>query len=273
MYLTNMYIMSTENSNECDIDFTIENIVIDGIESQKFKCNFCDFTNSHQGGMKRHIQANHKPRGTKRPAKQNEDAVDDEKRPKLDDFEPDLASTIIDDGRDDLEEVLLAEENEVGEVNSTVAGYSNDYLERLGDLTAYNFEDVVNDRSEKKIEETNGDSAMDIANVEISKDIIQKLEMKLKEKDLVIAEKELRIENLSNEVDSNKEEIVRLNDDVKAKDDALEVNLCHATSLETKIEAADTKFKTYAEKSEKRIKLLERALGKYINKVKSSSDH
>ena len=82
----------SDDSN-ADRAYTTEKIITDGLESERFKCSSCDFTNTHKGGMKRHVSANHKGSGTKRPlTAQNED---EEKRPKLDDFTPDLAQMIV----------------------------------------------------------------------------------------------------------------------------------------------------------------------------------
>ena len=132
--------MSSENLIEFENGFTEFN---DGNESKRLKCNLCEFSNTDKGGMKRQFHARHKMSGTKRGI----DMVDEEeedKRPKLDEFEPSLASTQIDDDeRDEFEEILLAEDSEyAGEL--TVAGYSNDMLAKLGDLTAYEFENLCN---------------------------------------------------------------------------------------------------------------------------------
>ena len=134
--------MSAENLIEFENGFN-EVLITDGTESKRFQCNICEFMNTDKGGMKRHIHARHKMTGTKRGIdKVNHEEED--KRPKLDDFEPSLASTQIDENeKDEFEEVLLAEDSDYTG-GLTFAGYSNEMLEKLGDLTAYEFENLDN---------------------------------------------------------------------------------------------------------------------------------
>ena len=252
----------SDDSN-ADLAYSTEKIITDGVETEHFKCNACDFSNTHKGGMKRHIAANHKVTGTKRPlTAQNED---EEKRPKLDEFAPDLASTQI-----ELEEVLLMEEQEAEHGDSTVAGYSNQYLEKLGDLTAFQFEDMDTVSTSEKITE-------DVELIKLRADLnianakLVSLSSTVKEKELLLVEKGLALDQLTAENESNKETLARLQDDLKCKEDALEVNLAHANSLEVQLAAAKSHAESSNDKSEKRIKLLERALKKYMDKAKAAT--
>ena len=248
-------------------------------EDAKFKCNICEFTNADKGGMKRHIQAKHKMSGTKRGTDVANDS--EEKRPKLDDdFEPSLASTqLMDDDRDEFEEVLLAEEEDLAG-DSTVAGFSNTFLAKLGDVTGFDFENVDKEvemqihNETEEVPDSDIMKAINNADIAIAGGKIISLEKDVKIKDLVIAEKDFELASIKNDLETLTETISKANEDLRRKDDALETSLGKLNSLEEQLASSKSFSRSLEDKAAenlKRIQLLERALKKYINKTKADA--
>ena len=254
--------MSAENLIDFENSFVEEIVSTNGdAVIKKLKCNLCDFKNTDKGGMKRHILRMH--RGTKR---NNDITTDDtaDKRPKVDPFEPTLASTQIEDDdleKDEFEEVLMAEENDYECGDVTVAGYSEEMLAKLGDWTQYEFKEVGGNSETKGHSEAN--NAANEADLKIAKGRLEAWKNESKKKDLAIAEQSLEINNLKGELAIVKEDISR-------KDDALETNLANMNRLEDQVDVEKSKARSLEEKAAKgtkRIQLLERALKKYMSKA------
>ena len=124
------------------------------IMSRSLKCDLCLFTNTDEGGMKRHISRIHK--GAKRAHEERtEDSIDDreDKRPKMDDpFEPSLASTQIDDELDEFDEALMAEQNDYNDEGDSFV-LSDDILDKIGNDTNFDIHVFDNAKDNDKKED------------------------------------------------------------------------------------------------------------------------
>ena len=233
---------------EVETGFLEESSSTSGVETKKFLCIFCDFTNYDKGGMKRHIHAKHKTTGTKRGPDDSSNSFapnDDDKRPKLDeDFDPSLASTQVmadDDEKDEFEELFLAEEIELNSTTVTLAGYSNETIARLADETDYDFENL-NENPEKenlvRSKDNPPNSVIDAvlqADLAITSGRIKGLESAAKIKDLMLAEKEYELNNLRLE---NSE----LKNEMQKKDNVLEANIAKLSSVEDQLQTCRCKI-------------------------------
>ena len=159
----------------------------------------------------------------------NLDEEIDDKKPKLDDeFEPIHASTQLsiidfeDVDKDDFEEILLAEENELNSTGLTEAKLSNESLTRLGD------DSIVIENN--------------VAATAIMKDRIEYLEKESKKMEHKLAGKEQETALSKQIIETLENRVLEFQEMFEKKDDT-EVKLS------------------------KRMKLLEKALKKYINKA------
>ena len=259
----------SQNSN-----FSEETLYENGNGYKKFSCNLCEFTNTNKGGMKRHIDARHKNSGNKRAHEDSNDCNDPDKRPKIDeDFEPSLASTQImmdeDDENDDLDEFLLADQNDLDLTSATIAGFSNETLARLGADETTNIEEpeAATINTHQDIQTNPILNAMMQADLAITNGRLKFMESDSKAKDLLLAEKELELNNL-------RLEVMDLNDKMGKKDNALETNIAKLNSVEDQLEESKSKTNKIVKKlseAEERIKLLQKGLKKYMNKASPGS--
>ena len=231
----------------------------EGKQTKTIYCSLCDFMNHNVGGMKRHILGSHKPKGgiRKHDLDESGDGQQDEKKAKVDTFEPPLAST------------QRASKPNILDV--TVSGMSNDALANLfednsilnndnnvehetdqGDYLDENLIDLDDPANDDEMESATNNADMALMNIKL-----RKFEEDSKVKGLKLAEKESQINLLKVDAGIMSEEISKLKNEAKKNKEALEDSLANANKLEEEM-----KVKT------RRIEILQPVVNKKLSDLR-----
>ena len=160
--------------------------------------------------------------------------------------------------------------DDLNSTTATIAGYSNETLARLGADETNIVESVTEDDPIDIHQDTQPNptlKAMLEADLAITNGRIKFMESDAKAKELVLAEKELELNNMVIEV-------MELNEKLSKKDNAIDTIMAKLNSVEEQLEEGKSKAIKNGEKlseADERIKLLQKALKKYMQKASTES--